>query len=43
MVKDHPVNLKRIEEGEPPANIIIPRGAGEVPVVESLNEKYEVN
>lgn len=43
MVKDHPVNLKRIEEGEPPANIVIPRGAGEVPVVESLNEKYEVN
>ena len=33
MVKDHPVNLKRIEEGEPPANIVIPRGAGEVPVV----------
>ena len=43
MVKDHPVNLKRIEEGEPPANIVIPRGAGEVPVVESINEKYGVN
>jgi 2,3-bisphosphoglycerate-independent phosphoglycerate mutase len=43
MVKDHPVNLKRIEEGLPPANIVIPRGAGEVPVVESLNEKYEIN
>ena len=43
MIKDHPVNLKRIEEGKPPANIIIPRGAGEVPVVESLNDKYEVN
>jgi Predicted phosphoglycerate mutase, AP superfamily len=43
MVKDHPVNLKRIEDGLPPANIVIPRGAGEVPVVESLNEKYEVN
>ncbi len=43
MIKDHPVNLKRIEEGKPPANIVIPRGAGEVPVVESLNEKYEVN
>ncbi len=43
MVKDHPVNLKRIENNEPPANIIIPRGAGEVPVVESLNEKYEIN
>ena len=43
MVKDHPVNLKRIEEGLPPANIVIPRGAGEVPSVESINEKYEVN
>ena len=43
MIKDHPVNVKRIEEGKPPANIIIPRGAGEVPVVDSLNEKYEVN
>ena len=43
MVKDHPVNIKRIEEGLPPANIVIPRGAGEVPVVESLNDKYEVN
>ncbi len=42
MIKDHPVNVKRIEEGKPPANIIIPRGAGEVPVVDSLNEKYEV-
>ena len=31
MLKDHPVNLKRIEEGENPANIIIPRGAGAVP------------
>ena len=43
MVKDHPVNLKRIEEGENPANIVIPRGAGEVPSVEPLNDKYEVN
>ena len=30
MIKDHPVNLERIENNEPPANIIIPRGAGEV-------------
>ncbi|WP_404805330.1 2,3-bisphosphoglycerate-independent phosphoglycerate mutase [Methanobrevibacter smithii] len=43
MIKDHPVNLERIENNEPPANIIIPRGAGEVPVVEVLNDKYEVN
>lgn len=43
MIKDHQVNLERIENNEPPANIIIPRGAGEVPVVEDLNDKYEVN
>ena len=43
MIKDHQVNLERIENNEPPANIIIPRGAGEVPVVEALNDKYEVN
>ena len=43
MVKDHPVNLERIENNEPPANIVIPRGAGAVPVVEPINEKYEVN
>lgn len=43
MIKDHQVNLERIENNEPPANIIIPRGAGEVPVVEVLNDKYEVN
>ncbi len=43
MIKDHPVNLERIENNEPPANIIIPRGAGEVTVVEALNDKYEVN
>ena len=43
MIKDHPVNLKRIENGEAPANIIIPRGAGEVPEVELINDKYEVN
>ncbi len=43
MVKDHPVNLERIANGEPPANIIIPRGAGAVPVVESINDKYGLN
>ena len=40
LLKDHPVNLKRIENGENPANIIIPRGAGAVPYVEPFNEKY---
>ena len=30
-------------EAKKTADIIIPRGAGEVPVVEALNDKYEVN
>jgi len=42
MIKDHPVNIKRMENNENPANIIIPRGAGAVPEVESLNDKYNV-
>jgi len=43
LLKDHPVNLKRIESGENPANIIIPRGAGAVPKVKSFGEKYGLN
>jgi 2,3-bisphosphoglycerate-independent phosphoglycerate mutase len=43
LLKDHPVNLKRIESGENPANIIIPRGAGAVPNVKSFGEKYGLN
>lgn len=43
MIKNHPINIERIENNEPPANIIIPRGAGAVPDVESINDKYEVN
>lgn len=40
LLKDHPINLKKIEEGENPANIIIPRGAGAVPYVEPFGDKY---
>jgi 2,3-bisphosphoglycerate-independent phosphoglycerate mutase len=43
LLKDHPINIKRIESGENPANIIIPRGAGAVPKVESFGEKYGLN
>jgi 2,3-bisphosphoglycerate-independent phosphoglycerate mutase len=42
MLKDHPVNLKRTQKGEPPANIVLPRGAGAVPNAEPFNEKYDV-
>ncbi|MDR0900774.1 MAG: 2,3-bisphosphoglycerate-independent phosphoglycerate mutase, partial [Methanobrevibacter sp.] len=42
LLKDHPVNKERIKNNESPANIIIPRGAGAVPEVEPLNEKYNL-
>lgn len=40
ILKEHPVNLERIKNGENPANIILPRGAGAVPEVPLFNEKY---
>jgi len=43
MLKDHPVNLERIKNDLPPANVVIPRGAGAVPEVEPINDKYEIN
>jgi 2,3-bisphosphoglycerate-independent phosphoglycerate mutase len=40
ILNSHPVNLKRIDDGENPANIILPRGAGAVPEVQPFQEKY---
>lgn len=40
ILKDHPINQERIENGENPANIILPRGAGAVPHVQAFSEKY---
>ena len=40
VLKNHPLNLERIDAGKPPANIIIPRGAGAVPNVQPFGEKY---
>jgi 2,3-bisphosphoglycerate-independent phosphoglycerate mutase len=40
ILKDHSLNLERIDAGEPPANIVLPRGAGAVPDVQPFNEKY---
>jgi 2,3-bisphosphoglycerate-independent phosphoglycerate mutase len=41
-LKDHPVNKAREAEGKMPANIILPRGAGVAPHVESFQEKYSM-
>jgi 2,3-bisphosphoglycerate-independent phosphoglycerate mutase len=40
---DHPVNKKRQEEGKPPANYILLRGAGTAPKLTSLKEKYDLD
>jgi len=40
LLKEHPLNLERIENGENPANIILPRGAGAVPHVQKFSDKY---
>jgi 2,3-bisphosphoglycerate-independent phosphoglycerate mutase len=40
LLKDHPVNKVREAEGKLTANIILPRGAGVAPNIESFEEKY---
>ena len=36
----HPVNLDRVRQGLPPANIVLPRGAGSMNDLEPLSERY---
>jgi 2,3-bisphosphoglycerate-independent phosphoglycerate mutase len=43
ILKHHPVNIKRVEEGKPPANYILLRGAGTAPKLTSFKEKYDLN
>ncbi|MEM4728933.1 MAG: 2,3-bisphosphoglycerate-independent phosphoglycerate mutase [Thermoplasmata archaeon] len=40
LLKNHPVNRARVESGLPPANIVLPRGAGVVPRLPTLHERY---
>ncbi|MHA1298913.1 MAG: 2,3-bisphosphoglycerate-independent phosphoglycerate mutase [Candidatus Helarchaeota archaeon] len=42
VLNKHPVNKKRIEEGKPPANIIVPRGAGETPFMDDFYQKWKL-
>lgn len=42
MLKEHDVNIDRINKGKNPANIIIPRGVGAVPNIEKINDKYDI-
>jgi 2,3-bisphosphoglycerate-independent phosphoglycerate mutase len=39
-LKDHPVNLRRVKEGKPVANILLPRGSGIFPDIQPFKEKY---
>jgi 2,3-bisphosphoglycerate-independent phosphoglycerate mutase len=39
-LKDHPVNKRRIAEGKPPGNILVPRGAGDFPHISPFPELY---
>ncbi len=40
LLRNHPINLKRISMGKLPANILLCRGAGVLPEVKSFEEKF---
>jgi len=42
LLKNHPVNKERVKKGLPPANIVLPRGAGMVPHLESLEKRHGI-
>jgi len=42
ILKDHPVNLRRREEGKLPANIALPRGAGIAPHLEPFEHRHKL-
>lgn len=41
-LKDHPLNKARVEQGLPPANIILPRGAGVAPHLEPFPKRHKI-
>lgn len=41
-LKDHPVNRKRVERGEQPANLVLCRGAGIFPNIEPITQRYKL-
>jgi 2,3-bisphosphoglycerate-independent phosphoglycerate mutase len=40
ILRNHPVNLERKKQGLPPANIVLPRGAGTAPHIPPFQERY---
>jgi len=43
ILAEHPVNQARIKEGKNPANVVLIRGAGEMGVYETFEEKHELS
>jgi len=42
VLAEHEVNKRRIKCGQPPANVVLPRGAGTLPVLEKLPTKFGI-
>jgi len=42
ILKDHPLNKERLEQGLLPANIVLPRGPGKVPHLVSFSDKWHL-
>lgn len=42
VLKNHPINLKRVKEGKPPANILLSRGAGTIPKLKPITQQYGI-
>ena len=42
ILSEHPVNKQRTESGLPPANVILPRGAGSIGDLEPLDKRYGI-
>jgi len=42
ILSNHPVNKERIKQGLPPANIVLPRGAGSIKELEPLGQRYGI-
>jgi len=43
VLKNHPINTKRASMGLPPANVVLSRGAGTIPPIETLTMKYSIS
>lgn len=42
ILNEHPINVKRVDEGKLPANILLPRGIGLAPDIEPISELYGI-